>query len=228
MSRSSLRSTFATSTSSISAAARQLAPEPTLQSDRLRLTLLDGSTFVVCDERGDVDGVICNVRLLRRGYALSVALGADDRRRTRRPGRLRAERAARRRLRAGMGDRVGGAARVVRRPRSRRGGNCLEPVRPRGGGGARARARLRLRRHLRGQARGGPRRAGQHFRGGAVATGAVAGRTHRRVRGRGLPGTDARASGPGARRGGRRRRALPAATRTRRAAGSSASRCSGS
>jgi glycogen debranching enzyme len=33
-----------------------LAPEPTLQSDRLRLTLLDGSTFVVCDERGDVDG----------------------------------------------------------------------------------------------------------------------------------------------------------------------------
>ena len=28
-----------------------------LQSDRVRLTLLDGSTFVVCDQRGDVDGV---------------------------------------------------------------------------------------------------------------------------------------------------------------------------
>ena len=76
------------------------------------------------------------------------------------PVALRAERAARRGLRAGVGDRVGGAARAVRRSRPRRGGNCLEPVRPRGGSGARARARLRLRRHLRGQARRGPRRAG--------------------------------------------------------------------
>ncbi len=31
--------------------------ESTLQSNRVRVTLLDGSTFVVCDERGDVDGV---------------------------------------------------------------------------------------------------------------------------------------------------------------------------
>ena len=31
--------------------------EAALQSQHLRLTLLDGSTFVVCDERGDVDGV---------------------------------------------------------------------------------------------------------------------------------------------------------------------------
>ena len=31
--------------------------EAALQSEHLRLTLLDGSTFVVCDERGDVDGV---------------------------------------------------------------------------------------------------------------------------------------------------------------------------
>src|SRR5205823_8009292 len=27
------------------------------RSDRVKLTLLDGSTFVVCDERGDLDGV---------------------------------------------------------------------------------------------------------------------------------------------------------------------------
>lgn len=31
--------------------------EPTTQPDRMRLTLLDGSTFVICDQRGDVDGV---------------------------------------------------------------------------------------------------------------------------------------------------------------------------
>src|SRR5947209_16164971 len=48
-SRSSSRSTSAAFTSSISAAARR--------SERVRLTLLDGSTFVVCDERGDLDGV---------------------------------------------------------------------------------------------------------------------------------------------------------------------------
>ena len=30
--------------------------EAALQSKHLRLTLLDGATFVVCDERGDVDG----------------------------------------------------------------------------------------------------------------------------------------------------------------------------
>ena len=56
-----------------------------------------------------------------------------------------------------------------------------------------------------------------HLGGGAVATGALAGRTHRRVRGRRLPGADARASVTGARRGRRRRRALPVATRARRA-----------
>src|SRR6476646_11723583 len=56
-SRSSWRSTSATSISSISAAARQFVAEAALQSQHLRLTLLDGSTFVVCDERGDVDGV---------------------------------------------------------------------------------------------------------------------------------------------------------------------------
>ena len=32
-------------------------PETTTAIDDVRLTLLDGSTFVVCDERGDVDGV---------------------------------------------------------------------------------------------------------------------------------------------------------------------------
>jgi glycogen debranching enzyme len=32
-------------------------PETTTAIDQLRLTLLDGSTFVVCDRRGDVDGV---------------------------------------------------------------------------------------------------------------------------------------------------------------------------
>lgn len=32
-------------------------PSRRLRPDRVRLTLLDGSTFVVCDQRGDVDGV---------------------------------------------------------------------------------------------------------------------------------------------------------------------------
>ena len=31
--------------------------ESAVEIDRVRLTLLDGSTFVVCDQRGDVDGV---------------------------------------------------------------------------------------------------------------------------------------------------------------------------
>jgi glycogen debranching enzyme len=58
MTRSSLRSTFATSTSSISLAARRSVPDQTIANlTAVRLTLLDGSTFVVCDQRGDVDGV---------------------------------------------------------------------------------------------------------------------------------------------------------------------------
>jgi glycogen debranching enzyme len=58
MIRSSWRSTSATSISSILAAARRSVPEPTTAiTNPVRLTLLDGSTFVVCDQRGDVDGV---------------------------------------------------------------------------------------------------------------------------------------------------------------------------
>ena len=45
------------------------------------LTVLDGSTFCVCDERGDVDGTRDRLRLLRRRHALPLALRADGRRR---------------------------------------------------------------------------------------------------------------------------------------------------
>ena len=215
-SRSSLRSTSATCTSSISAAARRSVTETSTAIDHVRLTLLDGSTFVVCDQRGDVDGVsaasgffAADTRFLSRSV---LTIDGD------RGNPVAFEQVAPHvaGLRPGVGERVGGAARALRRSRSRRGGNCQERVRPRGGGGARAGARIRLRRHLRGQARGGPWRAG-HVGGGAVATGALAGRAHRRVRGPGLPGADARASGPGARRGGRRHGAVQVAARARRA-----------
>jgi glycogen debranching enzyme len=52
-----LQSTSGSSTSSISGVERRSVPETTAAVDQLRITLLDGSTFVVCDERGDVDGV---------------------------------------------------------------------------------------------------------------------------------------------------------------------------
>ena len=132
------------------------------------------------------------------------------------PVSLRAKRAARRGLRAGVGDRVGGAARVVRRTRSRREAHC----RNRSDREVESVLELDLASDFadifavkRVEDLGAP----GNSEVGAVAARALAGRTHRRVRGRRLPGADARASGPGARRDRRWRCALPVATRARRA-----------
>ena len=101
-------------------------PEPTTRSTR-RLTLLDGSTFVVCDERGDVDGVTAasgffaaDTRFLsrsvltidgERGEPVSFEQGAPH--------------VAR--LRPAVGDRAGDAARALRRSRARGDDHGREP-----------------------------------------------------------------------------------------------------
>ena len=191
--------------------------------------LLDGSTFVVCDQRGDVDGVVGGVRLLRRGHALSVALGADDRRRARRPG-LASSRARRTSASSSWSGSagLGGAARAVRRSRARGGGDGLEPVRPRGArwcssssshptSPTSSRSSAWRTSARRGTSEVAPSRP-EHWKDAA----------HGRVRRRGLPGAHARASGSGARRA---RTEAPRATgcgSRPASAGSSASPCSGS
>ena len=165
--RSSSRSTSAVSTSSTSTAAQRSVSEPAM-----RLTLLDGSSFVVCDERGDLGGdaaasgfFAADTRFLsrsvltidgERGEPVSFEQGAPH---------------------VGVFDLRWPSGLEVRRELFVGGGleetvTVVESLRSRGGSGARARARLRLRRHLRGQARRGPWRA-ERLGGRAVTAGAL-------------------------------------------------------
>ena len=79
------------------------------------LTVLDGSTFCVCDERGDVDGARHRVRLLRLRHALPLALRADARRRAPRSALTRPADAAARVVRAPQSARRRSAAERARR-----------------------------------------------------------------------------------------------------------------
>ena len=190
--------------------------EATLRSEHLRLTLLDGSTFVVCDERGDVDGVsaasgffAADTRFLSRsvltidgdrgepvGFEQSAPhlavfeLEWDD------------GLAVRRELFVGRGleeaatvwnrsDREVEAVLELELASDFADIFAVKRVEDLGAPGTSEVAASRP----------------EHWTGGA----------HRRVRGPGLPGADARASVARARRGGRRRGALPVATRARRA-----------
>ena len=122
----------------------------------MALTILEGSTFCICDERGDIAD---DRRLLRRGHAVALALRAHDQRPAAAaallgPGRVLlggvlppqpAGRRARRRTRSSI------VARALRRGRDA--GADRDPERDDGAAAFElgARARLRLRGHLRGQ-----------------------------------------------------------------------------